>query len=247
MRPVEVRAFFDEFRDLFSPAESNAFDTAIAPPHTSLFIARECLAGVDGIFLAAQNVHWRDSGAHTGEISPLMLLDSGVSLAIVGHSERRQFYGETDADVALRAKAAAKHAIRPIVCVGESLSSFEAGQTTDVIEKQLKNSLQGLDADDAERLVVAYEPVWAIGTGRAATPQIIAAVHRGIREKLKVLFGSIGEAVPIIYGGSTTSENIGAIMACEGVDGALVGGASLKPDTFWQLIEAGRKGRREAK
>lgn len=246
MRPVEVRSFFDRFRELFVPVGGGAVDTAIAPPHTSLGVARECLAGMDGVLLAAQNVHWRDSGAHTGEISPPMLLDSGVTVAIVGHSERRQFYGESDADVALRAKAASKHSLRPIVCVGESLSSFEAGQTNDVIEKQLKSSLQGLDADDAERLVVAYEPVWAIGTGRAATPQIIGTVHRVIREKLRTLFGQPGEMVPIIYGGSTTPENIGAIMACDGVDGALVGGASLNPETFWQLIEAGRKGRRSA-
>lgn len=240
----EARAYLGELARLFTPSPTGRPDAAIAPPFTTLGALHEEITKIPGLMLAAQNVHWVPAGAHTGEVSPSMLKELGVSLAIIGHSERRQHYGENDSDVARRARNALEHDIRPIVCVGESLTAFELGDSERVVARQLMESLNDLTADDAKSLVIAYEPVWAIGTGRAATPDLIEKVHQRIRLLLIELFGLPGESVPILYGGSTTPENIGAIVRAPGVAGALVGGTSIKAEQFVRLIEEARKARR---
>jgi triosephosphate isomerase (TIM) len=214
-------------------------EVAIAPPYTSISTVKECL-GELGVLVGAQNVHWLDSGAHTGEISPPMLKDIGAQFAIIGHSERRQFYGETSAAVAKRAHAAVSHGLRAIVCVGELLAEFEANRTDEVVKEQLLTSLEGISNDDAKNIVIAYEPVWAIGTGKAATPEIAERVHGFIRDILKDRFaGEIGQDMLILYGGSTSPENISELVRRPNIGGALIGGASLKVASFSALIRNG--------
>lgn len=236
-----AKSFVSAFVDSFTPLPNQHIDVVLAPPFPLLQTVADAVGGAPGIALGTQNVHWLETGAHTGEVSPAMIRDFGATFAIVGHSERRQFYGEHDETVALRAKSALAHGIRPIVCVGES-TYFESDEAFDIVGQQLSASLSGIDADDAHTLVVAYEPVWAIGTGRAATPAIIAKIHRFIRAELVKMFGGRGMGVPILYGGSTNPENIAEILTQPNVSGALVGGASLKPDVFVNLILQGRTG-----
>lgn len=241
MMPEEVKAFAAEFLSEYTPASDGVADVGFAPPFTSLAVTLECFAGTPGIRIGAQNVHWRDSGAHTGEVSVPMLKELGVDFVIVGHSERRQYYGESDDHVALRAKAAITQSLTAVVCIGETREEFEAGKTADVVDTQIKGSLNGLTPEDTENLVIAYEPVWAIGTGLAATPEIASGVHDQIRKKLCGLFGDTqGSSIPILYGGSTKPDNVGPLLANREINGALVGGASLKPDMFNQLIKNGR-------
>ena len=222
-------------------------DTVLAPPYTLLAFMDDFLhrgiPALKGVELGAQNVHWQEAGAHTGEVAAPMLKELGVSYAIVGHSERRQFYGESSHFVARRASHAITHGIQPIVCVGEHSLEKGEGAGSFVIE-QLRASVIGINDADAGKLVIAYEPVWAIGTGKAATPEIVAEIHSLIRRELIELFPNNGKSVPILYGGSTSPENIGALMACDEVNGALVGSSSLKPDVFSRLIENGRASKR---
>lgn len=242
LRPAEVRTFAEQFLRGFTPSASGIPDAGFAAPFTSLSALRDCFKRGSGILVGAQNAHWLDNGAHTGEISPPMLKDVGMDFVIIGHSERRQFYGENDKHVSLRAKATIKHGLKAVVCVGETQEQFEANITRQVVESQVRGSLEGLTRDDTFGLIIAYEPVWAIGTGLAATPEIAAKVHTEIRVLLRSLFGKeAGETIPILYGGSTTADNVAALMAGADINGALVGGASLKPDGFNQLIENGRK------
>jgi triosephosphate isomerase len=180
-------------------------------------------------------MHWEERGAFTGEISPLMLRDAGCRFVILGHSERRQYFGEDDAAVQRKVRAALTHGLTPIVCVGETLSEREAGQTLDVVGRQVRGALLGLEPDAIGRLVVAYEPVWAIGTGRVATPQQAQEVHRWIRNLLADEYGSVAEEVRILYGGSVKPENIDELMAQTDIDGVLVGGASLQADSFVRI------------
>ncbi len=235
----KISAYADIFRKEFSALENGGKDVVFAPPYLYLGVTHDYLGFIDGVALGTQNVHWLDSGAHTGEVSAPMLLEFGVEYAIVGHSERRQFYGENSADVSKRAKACLKHGIKPIVCVGEKEFSESGAGALEVLN-QLKISLQGISDQEAKKLIVAYEPIWAIGTGKAATPQIISRLHDSIREELILLFPAYGKTVPILYGGSVSPENISEIMSLENVSGALVGGASLKPDVFSELIKKGR-------
>jgi triosephosphate isomerase len=184
-----------------------------------------------------QNVHWADSGAFTGEISGEMLKEAGCKYAIVGHSERRQFFGETDAKVNERAKAALKWDLTPIICCGEMLEEREAGKTLDVVGTQIRGCFAGWTAEEAVKSIVAYEPVWAIGTGKVATPEQAQEVHAVIRGLLGELFGKdAADKIRIQYGGSVKPDNVKAIMAQPDVDGALVGGASLKAEQFVPLV-----------
>ena len=215
-------------------------ERVICPPFVALTTLAPRLAG-SGIGLGAQTMHWEGSGAFTGEISPLML--KGLcSHVILGHSERRAYFGETDETVNRRLHAALKHGLTPIVCVGETLAENEAGRTAEVVTRQVKGALMGLTDVQAAALVVAYEPVWAIGTGRAATPGGANDVIAGmIRPALAGLFsGAIAQAIRVQYGGSVTAANAAELFAQPDIDGALVGGASLKPAEFVAIVAAAR-------
>jgi triosephosphate isomerase len=211
-------------------------EVAIAPPFTALYAVRRELQD-SAIHLAAQNYFWEEKGAYTGEVSPGMLKEIGCLYVIIGHSERRQLFGETDETVNRRIKAAVGHGLKPIFCVGETLREREEGQTFTVIERQVEGGLRGIGEEGGKDLVVAYEPVWAIGTGKTATPQQAEEVHRFIREKIERIYSrQIAEGIRIQYGGSVTPENIKGLMAQRDIDGALVGGASLRSETFSRIV-----------
>ena len=184
------------------------------------------------IRIVAQNLHWEDRGAYTGEISAAMLAKLSVSYAIVGHSERRRYFGENDRVVNRKAKAALRAGITPIVAVGETLEQREQGETTEVIRRQISGSLARITAESIGTLVIAYEPVWAIGTGRHAAPADAQAAIAGIREQIRGRYGGAADRVRILYGGSINPGNVAALMAKRDIDGGLIGGASLDPDTF---------------
>jgi triosephosphate isomerase len=215
-------------------------DVVLAPPFTALHAVGRALSG-SRVALSAQNVHPEESGAFTGEVAPGMLRDVGCAFAIVGHSERRALFGETSAFVARKAEACLRHGLRPIVCVGETLEEREAGRTFAVVGAQLAESLSRVPGERAAQVVVAYEPVWAIGTGRTATPEIAQEVHAFVRGELRARFGEAGEALRIQYGGSVKPENAATLLAQPDIDGALVGGASLDPESFARIVGAGRE------
>lgn len=215
-----------------SVAEIRDCDIVIAPPFTSLFAVAEKLAGTN-VKLSAQNVFYEEKGAFTGEISPAMLKDACCDYVIVGHSERRQYFGEKDETVNRKIRASQKNGLGAIFCIGEKLNEREAGKTYDVLNFQIMNGLKDVGA---ETLVVAYEPVWAIGTGRTATPEQAQEAHNYIRSELRKIYKDTADSVRILYGGSVTPENVDSLMACPDVDGALVGGASLKPDSFEKIV-----------
>jgi triosephosphate isomerase len=215
-----------------------AVERVLCPPFTALAAVAPLLAGT-GIGLGAQNMHWEKSGAYTGEVSPLML--AGLcQYVIVGHSERRQYFAETDETVNKKVKAALAHGLTPIVCVGEILAENEAGQTAAVVTRQTRAAYAGLTAGDALKTVLAYEPVWAIGTGKAATPAgANAVIGLHIRGALADLYSSaVADALRVQYGGSVTAANAADLMAQPDIDGALVGGASLKPAEFAAIVKA---------
>lgn len=212
-------------------------EVALCPPFTSLGAAAEALRG-SNVALAAQNMHWEDQGALTGEISPVMLKEIGCKYVILGHSERRQFFGETDETVNKKVKSALSHGLIPIVCVGEKLEEREAGTTEQVIKTQVSGSLAGLDAGQLAGLVIAYEPVWAIGTGRTASDADAQQVNAYIRRLLGEMAGpGAAGKVRIQYGGSVKPGNAAGLMSQPDIDGALVGGASLKVDSFIGIIK----------
>ena len=211
-------------------------DVVVCPPFTTLNAVVAAAAG-SNIKVGAQNVHWAESGAFTGEISAEMLVSAGVEYVIIGHSERRQYFGETDATVNSRLKAALKAGLKPIVCVGETLAERTEGRTSDVIGRQLRDGLAGLTAADMANVIIAYEPVWAIGTGKTATPAIAEETHKFIRETVGTLFGGeTASALRIQYGGSMKPENARELVAQADIDGGLIGGAALKADSFAKLI-----------
>ena len=212
-------------------------EIVVCPPFTALAAVAGALAG-SNIQLGAQNVHWEKEGAFTGEISPAMLKELCVRYAVVGHSERRQFFGETDAGVNKRAKAALANGLRPIVCVGEMLADREAGKTESVVTGQVRGSLAGFDKNQILETVVAYEPVWAIGTGKTASPAQAQEVHALIRRLLGEMFGAdVAGKVRIQYGGSVKPNNAKELMGQPDVDGALVGGAALEARSFADIIK----------
>jgi triosephosphate isomerase len=217
-------------------AEAPGVEVVVAPPFTALAAVAEVLRG-SAVGLAGQNLHQEAEGAFTGEVSPVMLRDVGCSHVILGHSERRQLFGETDEGVARKGRAAYTHGLTPILCVGETLAEREAGRTTEVVERQLERALRELSADQVAAGVVAYEPVWAIGTGRTATPEQAQEVHAFIRGQVARSHGEAAAgALRILYGGSVKPDNIGALMAQADVDGALVGGASLDAGSFLKIV-----------
>ncbi len=208
----------------------------VCPPDLYLYPLIQALAG-SPVFVGAQNIFWEDQGAFTGEVSAPMVKSTGARFAIIGHSERRQYFSETDETVNKRLNACLKAGITPIVCVGETLVEREAGKTLDVIGNQMKNGLKNISTTQAAQLVIAYEPVWAIGTGKTATPEIAQEVHGFIRSQVKDLFGpEIAGAIRILYGGSVKPDNIDVLMAQADIDGALVGGASLDVTSFERII-----------
>jgi triosephosphate isomerase len=189
------------------------------------------------IRVAGQDMHWLEQGAYTGETSPLMLKALGVTHVLIGHSERRQYFNETDESVNLKLKSALKHGLVPIVCVGEMLAEREAGQTAEVLERQVSIALEGIEAGAAGPLVIAYEPVWAIGTGRTATPEIADEAHKVIRAQIaSSLSTELAASTRILYGGSVKPENTSSLCRLEDIDGALVGGASLEAASFAQIV-----------
>jgi len=208
---------------------------AVAPTFTALAATAEALRG-GAVELAAQDVHWEKQGAFTGEVSAAMLADVGCQHGIVGHSERRQLFGETDETVRKKVGALLAAGIRPIVCVGELLSEREGGRTLEVVGRQLRAALAGLPAEQVAALTVAYEPVWAIGTGKTATSAQAQEVHAALRAILRELVGATADAVRIQYGGSVKPENAAELMTQPDVDGALVGGAALKADDFAKIV-----------
>jgi triosephosphate isomerase len=211
-------------------------DIVLAPTFTSLQAVAEAIKGTN-MALAAQNLFWEDKGAFTGEISAEMLLDSGCKYVIIGHSERRQYFGETDETVNKKVRQALNKGLLPIVCVGELLSEREAGKANDVIDRQVSGALKGVTAAEMQKIVIAYEPVWAIGTGKTATPDQANEIHAFIRSKVKAMYpAEVAESLRIQYGGSVTPDNVSQLMAKPDIDGALVGGASLKPDSFAALV-----------
>ncbi len=213
-------------------------DVMIAPAALSIPAAAQALAG-SAIALGAQNLHWEDSGAFTGEISAPMLKAFGVSHAIVGHSERRHIFLEADATINKKLIAALRHGLVPVLCIGETLAQHEAGQTLEVVIRQTEAGFDGVSEEAAERVVVAYEPVWAIGTGKTATPEHAQVVHGSIREVLGDKLGAQpAQKIRILYGGSVTADNIDSLMSKPDIDGALVGGASLRADSFARIVRA---------
>jgi triosephosphate isomerase len=211
-------------------------EVAVAPPFTALYAVQKELEGIT-IQLAAQNLFYEKQGAYTGEISPMMLKEIGCHYVIIGHSERRQFFGETDEMVNRRIEAALGHGLKVIFCIGETLKEREEGRTFSVIERQVERGLRKVREMEIKGIVIAYEPIWAIGTGKTATPEQAEEVHRFIRERLERLYSQeIAEGIRIQYGGSVTPENIQGLMNQPNIDGALVGGASLKAESFSKIV-----------
>ncbi|MBN9616398.1 MAG: triose-phosphate isomerase [Acidobacteriales bacterium 59-55] len=232
--PAEATAFTDAFLPLI--ASKQKAEIVLCPSTTSLAATIEATKGTE-VRIGAQTMHWLDNGAYTGETSPIMLNAIGVTHVLIGHSERRQYFNETDETVNLKLKSALAHKLVPIVCVGEHKAERESGKTNDVLRQQITVGLQGIDPAAATSLVIAYEPVWAIGTGLTATPQIAEDAHKFIREQIaEVLSPAIAASTRILYGGSVKPDNAASLCCLENIDGALVGGASLDPTSFAQII-----------
>ena len=215
----------------------DGIQVGFAPPFTALHASREALGPTPAFLLGAQDLYWEDKGAFTGEVSGTMLKDLGCQFVLVGHSERRQYFGEQDSWTNKKVLAALRHGLQPILCVGETLQDRDTEQTNLVIQRQLRAGLAGIEGQSLDAITVAYEPVWAIGTGRAASPEQAIPVHRMIRRTISDMSGSdAGQRVRILYGGSVTPQNIADFLSSEEIDGALVGGACLDPVSFATLI-----------
>ncbi|MEK3718966.1 MULTISPECIES: triose-phosphate isomerase [unclassified Paenibacillus] len=233
----EATAFINEIK---GQAEVDGVDSVICAPYISLPALVEAVKGTT-LKIGAQNLHWEDNGAYTGEISGVMLKDLGVDYVIIGHSERRAYFAETDETVNKKVHAAFKHGLTPIVCVGEKLEEREAGDTKSVCKVQTEAAFAGISAEQAAQVVVAYEPIWAIGTGKSSTAADANEVISYIRELVAGLYSqSVADAVRIQYGGSVKPNNIGEYMQEADIDGALVGGASLEPASYTQLVQGAK-------
>jgi triosephosphate isomerase len=224
-----ARAIKDEIGDL------SGRQVVLAPPFTALTSVYKEIQG-SPLILAAQNVHWESKGAFTGEISIPMIEDAGCGMVIIGHSERRQYFGETDFTVNQRVRAVLDSKLQAIVCIGETLSERESGKHHSIVAQQLAGGLDGLTAQGMLRIILAYEPVWAIGTGRTASPEIAQEMHGLIRKWLSDRFGNEAQEVRILYGGSVKPDNIDVLMQQPDIDGALVGGACLEADSFLRIV-----------
>jgi len=233
--PDDARDFFRNFLPLV--ADHSRDEIVVCPPFVDLPAAVES-AKSSNVAIGGQDMHWEKEGAFTGEVSTAMLLAVGCTHVIIGHSERRQYFGETDDTVNLKLKAALEAGLIPIVCVGEVLEEREAGLTDDVLRRQCLRAFHAISAKKAAKLVVAYEPVWAIGTGKTATPQLAADAHQLIRSEAAKAFGEkLADSLRILYGGSVKPENATTLMSEEEIDGALVGGASLDPKSFAAIVK----------
>jgi triosephosphate isomerase len=233
--PTEARAFMTAFLAQYAPRSDRT--VALFPPALSLAVVREALRGRTDVQLGVQNIHTEAKGAFTGESSAPMARDAGASLALVGHSERRHVFGESDEATAKKCAIALQHGVTPMLCVGEKLEQRERGQTDEVVLRQLRAGLSQIAQTDIAKVLIAYEPVWAIGTGKTATPADATAVHEILRSELGKLAGSgeRGAEIPILYGGSVNRDNARALLSSREVDGLLVGGASLEPGS-WSAI-----------
>ena len=238
----EAVGLVERLADLLKKSPPTNVTIVMAPPFTALSAVASALtmhglSKTPPVELAAQDMHWEDAGAYTGEVSPPMLKDLGCRYVIVGHSERRRYFGETDALVRKKVLAALRHGLRPILCIGETWDQRARNQTGSVLAAQLTEALTDVDKDQGADVVIAYEPVWAIGSGQPATPTQAREAHRHIRARITARWGhETGERVPILYGGSVTPENIGELLAIREVDGALVGGACLDPPQFARIL-----------
>ena len=233
MTPSEAKALVSELLPLVKDAKC---EVVVCPPFVDLADVKPLLEGTN-VKLGAQNVHWAEKGAFTGEVSATMLKEIGVEYAIIGHSERRQYFGETDETVNKRAKAALAAGLIPIICVGESLAQRENGETDALVTAQVNLALDGISAAEVEKLVIAYEPIWAIGTGKTATKEQANETISVIREAVRALYGaSTAEAVRIQYGGSMNAANATELMSMPEIDGGLIGGASLKAADFSKVV-----------
>jgi triosephosphate isomerase len=235
---LETVAFIKEFRSMAKDVHD--VEIVVSPPFTALRPAADA-AHASNIGIAGQNLHWERQGAFTGEVSASMLKEAGAEYAIIGHSERRQLFGETDETVNRRLAAAVAAQLTPIVCIGETLAQRDGNETLAVLDRQIKQGLDGLTADQIAALVVAYEPVWAIGTGRNATPAQAGEAHAHIRSRIRQWFGgNAADQCHIIYGGSVKPDNIRDLAVLPDVDGALVGGASLEIRSFFEIVSRSR-------
>jgi triosephosphate isomerase len=233
--PSQTKDFFKDFLPMVASHDRD--EIVVCPPYVDLHAAIESVKG-SRIAVGAQNVYWKNEGAFTGEIAPQMLIAVGCTHVVIGHSERRQYFGETDDTVNLKLKAALEHGLTPIVCVGEVLEEREANLTEDVLRRQCMRAFSSISAKKAAKLVVAYEPVWAIGTGKTATPEMASDAHVLIRGEAGKAFGDdFGANLRILYGGSVKPENAKALMSQEEIDGALVGGASLDAKSFAAIVK----------
>jgi triosephosphate isomerase len=216
----------------------NSVEVLICPPYLYIPSLLDAVAG-NGVFVGAQNVHQAEKGAFTGEVSAAMLASTGIKHVIIGHSERRQYFGETDETVNQKTKQALAHGLTPIVCIGETLEERESGRELEVVESQVKGALVGISIEDAAKLVWAYEPVWAIGTGKTASPEQAQAMHASIRGWLsEATSEAVSEGTRILYGGSMNDSNASTLLAQPDIDGGLIGGASLKAEAFQTIIDA---------
>ncbi len=232
--PAEAKSFVQAFLPLV--ADHSRDEIALFPSVTSLAAVVEAVSG-SAIQVGLQNMHFADEGAYTGETSPLMLKAVGATHTLIGHSERRQYFAETDAIVNKKLHAALSHDILPVVCIGESLAEREAGETASVLKTQIHAGFAGITPEQAASIVIAYEPVWAIGTGKTATPEMAVDAHRIVRaEVASILGGGIANNMRILYGGSVKPENASSLLNEEEIDGALVGGASLVPASFAAIV-----------
>jgi triosephosphate isomerase len=231
--PAETCTFFERFRPLV--AGSNHCEIVICPPFVDVCVAVEC-ARETRIEIGGQNMFWVGEGAYTGEICAPMLKAAGCRWVLVAHSERRQHFGETNESAAKKIVAALEAGLMPIYCVGETPDERDAGRTEQVLETQIRGGLGRLTGEQFEKIVIAYEPIWAIGTGKVATPEIAADAHRFIREQTRAEFGGAAAACRILYGGSVKPDNVRGLMAQPEIDGALVGGASLDPNSFASIV-----------
>ena len=233
--PEETKGYFADFLPMVKGHDRD--EIVVCPPYTDVATGIEAARG-SNVAIGVQNVHWKADGAYTGEISAPMLLCLGVTHVIIGHSERRQYFGETDDTVNLRLKTALESGLSPICCVGEVLEEREAGMTDDVLRRQCVRAFHAISAKKAAKLIVAYEPVWAIGTGKTATPELAAQAHAVIRREATEIFGEeFANQLRILYGGSVKPDNVSSLMAQDEIDGALVGGASLDPKSFAAIVK----------
>ena len=230
--PMDTAKFMEVFPEL---VKDTTDEVVLCVPYVDLFKAMEMAAGTN-VKIGAQNVHFEEKGAYTGEVSVSMLKDIGVEYVIIGHSERRQYYNETDESVNKKLKASLANGLKPIVCVGETLEQRESGITKDFVTTQVRLALEGLSNEEVAKTIIAYEPIWAIGTGKTASAQDTNEVCAWVRDEIRNLFGDVAEEVIVQYGGSVKSSNAAELFGMSDIDGGLVGGASLDPEEFSKIV-----------